>query len=187
LVGGEPWQQALYRRLMSHADDQRELLAGYQKVADESHSGAFRYLASLLVEDELRHQRFMSEMARTLQTEVDCRREERAIPPVGQWGFERDHIVELTERFLALEGYDGRELRDLGRDLEGVKDTTVWQLLVRLMEADTDKHIQILRFVNQHARTRPGPSRRNAAARSEKRTAAIRRLDRCRQSHAAAN
>jgi hypothetical protein len=134
LIGGEPWQQALYRQVISRADGERELLAGYQKAADESHSGAFRYLAALLAEDAERHHRIMSEMARTLQTEVDYPREERAIPPVGQWGFERKHIVDLTEHFLAGERNGGRELRQLARDLEGVKDTTVWQLLVRLME-----------------------------------------------------
>ena len=33
-----------------------------------------------------------------------------------------------------------------------MKDTTLWQLLVKVMELDTEKHAEILRFVRKHAR-----------------------------------
>jgi hypothetical protein len=33
-----------------------------------------------------------------------------------------------------------------------VKDSSLWSLLVELMQRDTQKHIAILRFVTKHAR-----------------------------------
>ena len=40
----------------------------------------------------------------------------------------------------------------MARELHGVKDTTMWHLLVRLMEMDTSKHLEILQFVRKHAK-----------------------------------
>jgi hypothetical protein len=48
------------------------------------------------------------------------------------------------------EEQDRRELKRLRRQLRDVKDTTLWDLLVELMERDTERHIAILRFVSKH-------------------------------------
>ncbi len=50
---------------------------------------------------------------------------------------------------------DARELKRLQRELRMVKDTSLWGLLVDLMQRDTRKHIAILRFVRNHARPSP--------------------------------
>jgi hypothetical protein len=39
----------------------------------------------------------------------------------------------------------------LEHDLKDVKDTSLWELLVELMQHDTEKHLAILRFVQKHA------------------------------------
>ena len=41
---------------------------------------------------------------------------------------------------------DPRELKKLQKELRDVKDTTLWSLLVDLMQRDTEKHIAILDF-----------------------------------------
>ena len=58
----------------------------------------------------------------------------------------------LAEELIAQEKRDADELHRLAKELRDVKDTTVWQLLVRLMEMDTAKHIEILKFVRKHAK-----------------------------------
>ncbi len=60
--------------------------------------------------------------------------------------------MRLTVSLLARERADEKELRRLSARLATLKDDTMWQLLVRLMEMDTDKHIAILEFVRRHAR-----------------------------------
>jgi hypothetical protein len=147
VIGGTLWEHELYRQLVSHVEDERDLLDQYQRAADDSHSAAFRYLVALIADEERHHHALFADLAMTLQTEVDRRPEAFAVPRLGQWGFERERIAELTERFLAQEHRDAAQLRDLELELEPVKDSTMWPLLVRLMRADTDKHIQILEFV----------------------------------------
>jgi hypothetical protein len=147
LISGNVWEQALHRHLVSHVDDERELLQAYQEAAVQSESSAFRYLVSTILEDEERHHKVFADMASTLETEVDCLPEAFAVPRLGHWGFERARILELTEAFLVQERKDALLLQDLEVELDPVKDTTMWPLLVRLMQADTSKHIAILEFV----------------------------------------
>lgn len=151
LFGGSRWQRALYRHLTSRADDKAELLDRYQRAADESHSAAFGYLVSLIAEDERRHLGLLAELAATLVTEVDRRPEPFAVPRLGHWGFERTGIAELSETFLAQERTGLAGLADLEAELDPVKDATMWALLVRLMKADSAKHIEILEFVKAQA------------------------------------
>ncbi|MDQ6617656.1 MAG: hypothetical protein M3083_23620 [Actinomycetota bacterium] len=143
------WEQALQSQLISHVEGERELLEAYQRAADESHSAAFSYLVSLILDDERRHHAIFGDLARTLQTEVDRRPEAFAVPRLGHWGFDQERILELTDSFLAQETTDAAQLQELEAELEPVKDTTMWPLLIRLMQADTRKHLDILHFIKK--------------------------------------
>jgi hypothetical protein len=151
LVGASVWEQGLYDHLVSHEDNERGMLVEYQDAAATSRSPAFRYLASLIVEDEMRHHRVLRELASALKADAEFRPEEPAVPRLGHWGDDAAHIVELTGRLLAREHADARELHRLAGEFKDVRHTTLWQLLVRLMEMDTAKHIEILDFVKRHA------------------------------------
>jgi rubrerythrin len=154
LIGGNRWEQALHRHLIAHVEDEGALVAAYEHAAEESQSAAFRYLVTMIIDDEKRHHAVFDDLAKTLQTEVDHRAEEFAIPRLGQWGFERDMVLALTENLLVQEQMDAARLQVLESELEPVKDTTMWPLLVQLMQADTAKHVSILEFVKaQVART----------------------------------
>jgi rubrerythrin len=155
LVGASVWEEALYEHLTSHEHGERELLAEYQKAADESDSPAFRYLVSLIVEDEIRHHRVFRDLAAALRTEAELRPEQPAIPRLEPFGISGDRIVELSDQLLEREQSDARELRRLSKELRDVKDTTLWDLLVKLMEMDTAKHVEILEFARRHVRKTP--------------------------------
>jgi rubrerythrin len=152
LIGASVWEQDLYDHLTSHVANERDLLSGYQQAAADSSSPAFRYLTALIVEDEIRHHRVFEELASSLRTDAELRPQEPAIPYLDDWGGDPQRVIELTERLCAQEESDAAALKKLSRQLSDVKDTTLWQLLVKLMEMDTAKHIEILRFVRKHAR-----------------------------------
>jgi hypothetical protein len=63
----------------------------------------------------------------------------------------RDAVIDLTDQLLQKEQADAQELKRLRRELRDVKDTSLWGLLVDVMERDTQKHIAILRFAKRHA------------------------------------
>ena len=152
LVGASVWEQELYDHLTSHVENERDLLVTYQQAASFSGSAAFRYLASLIVEDEVRHHRMFEELAESLRADAEMRPESPRIPRLDQWGDDRERVVGLAEELIAQEKRDADELHRLAKQLREVKDTTVWELLVRLMEMDTAKHIEILKFVRKHAK-----------------------------------
>ena len=136
---------ATYEHLTSHEETERDMLVEYQQAAAESSSPAFRYLASLIVEDEIRHHRIFRELAETLRADAEMRPDEPSVPRL-QWGDAAAQVVELSSRLLAHEKADAKALRDVEKELSDLKDTTLWHLLVKVAEMDTAKHIMILEF-----------------------------------------
>ncbi|HZQ57403.1 MAG TPA: hypothetical protein VFA84_05190 [Acidimicrobiales bacterium] len=152
LIGASVWEDDLYRHLSTHLAAEIDLLTAYKNAADESKSAAFSYLANLIIEDERRHHRVFEELANALRSDVEMRPIEPAVPDMAGFGDMPQKVVELTDQLLAREEEDAAELRMLARQLRDVRDTTLWQLLVKIMELDTEKHAEILRFVRKHAR-----------------------------------
>lgn len=151
LIGASVWEQGLYEHLVSHEENEREILEKYRDVAASSQSKAFRYLSSLIIEDEIRHHRIFADLASALKNESEMNREDPVVPRLENWGPDAAQVVELSDELLRREQEDAKELRHLAGQLREVKDDTLWQLLVRIMEMDTAKHIEILNFAKHHA------------------------------------
>lgn len=150
LSGASVWEDELYQLLQTHMEDEHDLVERYQALAWTSPSAAFRYVASLIVEDERRHHRFLSDLAQSLRAEAEMRPEAPLVPRVDFRKADRAEIAAATDELLAHERADARHLREIGTTIEPLKDTSLWSLLVRVMEADTAKHIEILKFVKAH-------------------------------------
>lgn len=151
LVGASVWEEELYEHLTSHEENERGLLMQYQQAAQTSQSPAFAYLVSLIAEDEIRHHRLFADLADALKADAELRPEQPKIPRLDGWGPDPAQIAQLSERLIEQERQDLKLLHHLRKELDDVTDTTLWALLVRLMEADTSKHIEILEFARRHA------------------------------------
>ncbi len=152
LIGASVWESAMYEHLNSHADSEQRILEEYQSAAADSGSAAFSYLVGLIVEDEMRHHRWFADLASSIRTDAEFRPEAPAVPRLTRWGEHPHQVAQLTEKLLEQERADSHQLKVLEKELKEQKDTTLWHLLVKLMEMDTDKHIEILNFVKHHAR-----------------------------------
>jgi rubrerythrin len=152
LLGASTWEAELYEHLTTHEAAEGAILAEYREVAAASSSKAFQYLSNLIIEDEIRHHRIFRDLAAALKNEVEIDPEEPAVPNIGTWGHDAVTVLRLTETLLGHERDDAKELRRLSSDLKGLKQESLWQLLVKLMEMDTAKHIEILKFVKRNAR-----------------------------------
>jgi rubrerythrin len=151
LRGASPWEHDLWTHLTSHLEAERGLLEEYSAVAERSPSKAFSYLVKLLIEDEIRHHRLFAELASSLRTDAELRREDPVVPYMDFVQADRAAILDATKQLIANEEKDARELKRLQHELRAVKDTTLWSLLVDLMQRDTQRHIAILRFVRRHS------------------------------------
>jgi rubrerythrin len=154
LVGASVWEEELYQHLTTHLGNELDLLTAYKNAAVESKSPAFQYLVGLIIDDEMRHHQLFEELANALRSDVEMRPVQPSVPDMGGFGELPDKVVELTDALLAREEQDASRLRRLERELRDVRDTTLWYLLVKVMELDTEKHAEILRFVRKHARNR---------------------------------
>lgn len=150
-VGTSPWEQKLHAHLRNHVAVESAMLQEYMKIAETSGSKAFRYLVNLLVEDERRHHRLFDELANSLEATASPGHGEPEIPSLDFHKAERDEVLNHARRLLANEDEDLGELKDLRKELRDFKHTSLWDLIVELMERDTEKHIAILKFVTKHA------------------------------------
>lgn len=143
-------EDELYRHLVAHASEEATLINEYRRLAEQPETpAAARYLIRLLVDDEERHHRMFRDIAVALGNGIAWQRDPEAVPslPIGKVSPE---LAEVTSRFLAAERADKKQLRKLRRQLRQFRETTMWTLLVEMMEHDTDKHIRLLSFVHDH-------------------------------------
>jgi rubrerythrin len=150
LAGASAWEQDLYAHLTNHVWNERALLEEYVAAADATGSKAFAYLVKLLIADERRHHVLFEELAASLKSEAELRREDPVVPFMDFDRVDPANVRALTKQLMEREQQDLQELKKLQKDLRDVKDTTLWSLLVDLMQRDTDKHIAILRFARDH-------------------------------------
>lgn len=151
LLGASGWEQDLYAHLTEHVQNERGLLEEYVAAADATGSKAFAYLVKLLIEDERRHHVLFEELAASLKTTAELGGQDPVVPWMDFDRVDPANVRGLTDRLVEREQQDLRELKKLQKELRDVKDTTLWSLLVDLMQRDTDKHIAILRFARAHS------------------------------------
>lgn len=152
LAGASVWERDLYDHLIGHVDAESAVIARYEDAATRTSSDAFRYIARLIVEDERRHHRLIEDLAESLEHFVGLTDDPGPVPRLDP-PEHRDDLVRLTEELLAIEQADRRDLQKLRKKLEVVGTTTLWQLVVDMMQRDTDKHIAILKFTRTWLRS----------------------------------
>lgn len=150
--GASVWEQQLYDRVRAHVDGEQDAIRAYETLAERTDAPAFAYLARLILEDERRHHDMMAELAETIERFASLEDTDFPIPMLATFGADREEILDETDRFLKLEREDNRRLDHLAKEMRDVKDTTLWELLVRVMQDDNRKHQRILRFIRDRAR-----------------------------------
>ena len=152
IIGASVWEQQLFDYVEDHVQSEGAILDEYQRLADDqSGSPAFRYLTRLILDDERRHHQMFEDLAESVRQMAEMRLEDEPIPSLHGLRSDRERIKAVTERLLAVERADAKELKRFERSLREVRDTTLWALLVELMQADTAKHIKILSFIRDRA------------------------------------
>ena len=150
--GASVWERDLFAHLTNHVEHEGKLLSEYVHLAETTDSKALAYVIRLLLDDERRHHSQFAELAASLKSEAELRAADPVIPRLDFDRADRDVALEVTRRLLANEEADAVELKRLRKDLRDVEDTTLWALLVETMQRDTEKHMAVLRFVEDHTK-----------------------------------
>lgn len=153
-VGASQYDSELFAMLRAHVAKERALLGEYVLTSQQTNSRALSYLVDLLVQDERRHHRIFLALAASLKAEAELSDEGPEIPRVDFDHSNASGVIDVTDRLLESEKEDLRELKRI-KQLMGTKDgSTMWALLIEMMEFDTDKHIAILQYANRQAKRR---------------------------------
>lgn len=150
LRGASAWEQELFDHLESHLGAELGLLEEYERLSAEGPE-SLSYVLNLILADERHHHQLFADLARTLKVEAEFLPEKTPVPGLDVWS-ESERVLEVTNRLLALEKADAKELKRLAKNLKDVRETTLWGLLVDIVRMDTDKHILMLEFVRERAR-----------------------------------
>jgi bacterioferritin (cytochrome b1) len=137
------WVARVFDHLSAHVQAEDRILDEYTEAIANVDAPDVRYLMELIAEDEVRHHRVFEEMVHAIQGSMRWEHIEPKVPERGTRPVP-EAIRTLIDRFLAAEREDRKHLKELRRQLAPVATTTLWPLLVQLMELDTEKHILIL-------------------------------------------
>ena len=148
LVGASEWEKQIYAHLVEHVDTEQDIIRRYRDVADRSGSPAFQYLARLIIEDEQRHHSLMLELAQSLKSYAEHVGGPEPVPLPSRPS-DTAELLGITKELLEVEKADRRELGRLAKEFKDVGTTTLWRLMITLMERDTDKHIEMLEFARK--------------------------------------
>ena len=147
-------EQAL-RHLADHVASEAGFVVAYRELADAPATPeAARYLIRLVLEDEERHHRVLHEILTAIANKVALRDDPDAVPDLPHEPPNRA-LQEVTSQFLAAERADAKQLRALRKELRSFRDTSLWALLIELMEHDTAKHIHVLTFIRDRVARQP--------------------------------
>ena len=147
-VGLSVWELEIFDHLVRHLRAEDELVTRYEALADEA-GGHVGYLLRLIVEDERRHHRLFGEWCNSLHAAATFGSVPPEIPPLTRT-LDPDAVAAEVNELLAAERADRKELGRLRKLIKDVRDDTLWDVLLDVMAADTDKHIALLRFLKRH-------------------------------------
>ena len=142
--------ERLHKHLDEHVSSETGLIAAYRQLAEAPDTPeAARYLIRVVLEDEQRHHRLFQEMTAAVGNDLNWTHRPDAVPSLP-YGPSAPALEEATAAFLVAEQADEKQLHALRKELRPFRDTTLWGLLIELMEHDTAKHILLLNFIRDH-------------------------------------
>ena len=114
--GASVWEQQLYDHVTAHGKNEGEILTAYEQLADDTDSPAIAFLARLILDDERRHHQLLDALGSTIRTTAELTGEPVPIPHLGSFRRDRERILAETERLLAFEEDDNRDLERLAKE-----------------------------------------------------------------------
>lgn len=141
---------ALIEQLEHHLADEATILAEYRDLED-SPDEAVRYLAQLIMDDEQRHHRVLTEILNRFRTSAWFVEQTPRVPSFTK-SSDPGALKDSVRRLRAFERRDLRQLKKLERRLGVLRRDSINGVLVRSLVMDTRKHLLYLKMLDRMAR-----------------------------------
>lgn len=126
------------------------MLCTYGELAATSPDDYVRYLAHVILDDELHHHELLTEMLVRLRSDANCLRAEPGIPFV-RTPTDHEALRDATALLMRAEREDLRMVHALKRQLHPQRKTSLLWIMAELLELDTRKHLRLLTFLRRTA------------------------------------
>ncbi len=143
---------AVLAHLTEHLAGEAEILQEYRELT-MSPDPPVRYIAQLILEDEERHHRVLTELANQFRSAGTFAEQAPQVP----WrtkSTDRHGLARIVRRLRGFERRDLRHLRKLARQLRPIRNTSLDPVIVATLAMDTRKHLRYLRELRRIARNR---------------------------------
>lgn len=140
----------ILEHLTEHIAGEAEILDEYRQLAT-SPDPPVRYLALLILEDEERHHRVLTELANQFRPATSLTEQTPQVPWLTK-STDRHGLARSVRRLRRFERRDLRQLRKLARQLRPIRDNSLDSVIVATLEMDTHKHLRYLRELKRIAR-----------------------------------
>ncbi|MGH7846611.1 MAG: hypothetical protein ACREQW_15790 [Candidatus Binatia bacterium] len=140
--------EQLMNEFEAHEAEEGKFLKRYKEIAEKSKNSGIRFLLQLILSDEEKHNVVTHAMVSTLKGGLTWSRQKDALDLISDLGAEKKGLLSLTERFLDLEKKGIRDYKKLVKQSKGYYQG-MFTLLLETMILDSQKHIEILKFLRQ--------------------------------------
>ena len=147
-----PFDATVLAHLTEHLAGEVEILDEYRLLA-ASPDAPVRYLAQLILEDEERHHRVLTELANQFRSAASLVDQAPHIPWLTR-STDRHGLARSVRRLRRFERRDLRQLRKLARHLRPVRGSSLDPVIVAALQMDTRKHLRYLRELHRITRKR---------------------------------
>jgi rubrerythrin len=151
--------QRLLHEFQDHEAEEGRWLSAYKKIAEESGDPRIRFLLSLIVADEEKHQELMGRVVSSLKDDLTWTRAEKSAPDKGGREEEGKALLDTIGRFLEVERSGIREYEKLNKASQGFHHD-LYALLCKTMVHDSLKHIGILEYLELKLRQEQASAQR---------------------------
>jgi hypothetical protein len=147
-----PFDAAVLQHLTEHLAGETEILDEYRLLV-ASPDPPVRYLAQLILEDEERHHRVLTELANQFRSAATLVDQAPHVPWLTR-STDRQGLARSVRRLRRFERRDLRQLRKLARHLRPVRGSSLDPVVVVALQMDTRKHLRYLRELHRITRKR---------------------------------
>jgi bacterioferritin (cytochrome b1) len=141
--------ERLLNEFEAHEAKEDRALELYKQTLAHMPNPMTRFLMQLIVSDEEKHRAVVRAMASTLRGSLTWTRPPGSLEGAGERATADAKLRETTEELLRLEKEGIGEYRKLIRESSGYYNG-LFKILLDSMIRDSEKHIELLEFLNEH-------------------------------------
>ncbi len=147
-----PEAEGLLRKFEEHEEKEGGFIRSYKEISEKSQDPLIKFLLQMIIADEEKHHMTMHAMASSLRGSLNWTRPEDVVPTLGEVSEEKEELLKLTTDFSKHEKEAIKESKKLLKSTKGYYQG-LFDLLVKTMIHDSEKHVDILDFLRQRLRT----------------------------------